>query len=218
MQAIGFRHFAKQSPNHLALAAPDGRHWSRGELLAECDRLVMNQSGSSPRQHASTGASLPNSAGLVAIALAFQIESPEQSMIDPPQALEKARARMLPLGIQPDTLNVHYCVSPGSDTDSLDWALASLYFGHPVVLADEWNALHMLRDIERYRVTSLYLSEECAREFMCLTGDFCERYDTSSMRHLVVNGTIEHSKDNQPLYTWFDLPPGEHVERQLSIL
>jgi hypothetical protein len=116
MQAIGFRHFAKQSPNHLALAAPDGRHWSRGELLAECDRLVMNQSGSSPRQHASTGASLPNSAGLVAIALAFQIESPEQSMIDPPQALEKARARMLPLGIQPDTLNVHYCVSPGSDT------------------------------------------------------------------------------------------------------
>jgi long-chain acyl-CoA synthetase len=40
MTSLGFRHFASQAPCKLALAAPDGRHWSRGELRDECERIT----------------------------------------------------------------------------------------------------------------------------------------------------------------------------------
>jgi long-chain acyl-CoA synthetase len=38
--SLGFWNFAERDPSHLALVAPDGREVSRGELLAESNRLV----------------------------------------------------------------------------------------------------------------------------------------------------------------------------------
>lgn len=35
MSSLGFSQFAERNPGKLALAAPDGRHWNRGELLAK---------------------------------------------------------------------------------------------------------------------------------------------------------------------------------------
>jgi len=40
MSELGFWNFAQRDPAPLALAAPDGREWSRGELLAEANRLA----------------------------------------------------------------------------------------------------------------------------------------------------------------------------------
>jgi long-chain acyl-CoA synthetase len=40
MSEMGFWNFALESPEKLALVDPDGREWSRGELLAEANRLA----------------------------------------------------------------------------------------------------------------------------------------------------------------------------------
>ena len=40
MAEHGFWTFAQRDPSKLALVAPDGREWTRGELLADCNRIV----------------------------------------------------------------------------------------------------------------------------------------------------------------------------------
>ena len=40
MAGLGFWSFAQQAPDKLALADPSGREWSRGELLAEANKLA----------------------------------------------------------------------------------------------------------------------------------------------------------------------------------
>ena len=70
MATLGFSQFTKQSAGKLALAAPDGRYWSRGELLskshqiAHCLRFLGMGSGDS------VVALLPNSAELIALQFA----------------------------------------------------------------------------------------------------------------------------------------------------
>ena len=188
MPSLGFRHFAQQSPNHLALAAPDGRHWSRGELYAECDRLGRSQQVSA--QVGRDGvASLPHCAGLIAMALAFEIEDPAMVSLDPPQVIENARRRMQPFGIEPEQDNVHYCVSPQQCDEAMAWALASLHYGHPVVLADKWEAESMLQNIERYKVTTCYLTPDQFRVLLSLPEEIRSAYDVSSLRHLIDGGT-----------------------------
>ena len=39
MAELGFWNLAQQSPDRFALAAPDGREWTRGELLADVNRI-----------------------------------------------------------------------------------------------------------------------------------------------------------------------------------
>mgnify|MGYP003468295244 CR=1 FL=1 len=36
----GFWNYAAKDPGALALVEPDGREWTRGELLASCNRIV----------------------------------------------------------------------------------------------------------------------------------------------------------------------------------
>jgi long-chain acyl-CoA synthetase len=38
MADLGFWNFARRDPDQLALVDPDGREWTRGELLARCNR------------------------------------------------------------------------------------------------------------------------------------------------------------------------------------
>ena len=40
MAEHGFWHYAQQSPDKLALVDPQERKWTRGELLAECNKVV----------------------------------------------------------------------------------------------------------------------------------------------------------------------------------
>lgn len=189
MTAVGFRHFAHQSPNHLALAAPDGRHWSRGELCAECDRLGNCQQVSGSSGTVSVSPSLTHCAGLVAMALAFDTEWAATDTMDPPHRVEQARRLLSPYGIQPEQGNVHYSVSPTDCEEAMSWALASLHFGHPVVLAHPWDAESMLRDIERYRVTTSYLAPNQFADLQSLPGDILSSYDVSSLQLLVCSGS-----------------------------
>jgi hypothetical protein len=182
---MGFRNFAQQSPNHLALAAPDGRHWSRGELYAECVRLGCSQQASGR----DSVASLPHCAGLIAMALSFEIDDPAMATLDPPQVIEKARGRMQPFDIQPEQDNVHYCVAPAECDEAMAWALASLHYGHPVVLAEKWDPECMLRDIERYQVTTSYLTPNQFTDLVSLPGNVHGSYDASSVRHLIYADT-----------------------------
>jgi long-chain acyl-CoA synthetase len=66
---MDFEYYARQAPNHLALAAPDGRHWSRVELLAESRRIAhgLRALGMTPADR--VVAMLPNCAEFIALAL-----------------------------------------------------------------------------------------------------------------------------------------------------
>lgn len=70
MSTLGFSQFAAQSPGKLALAAPDGRHWSRGELLAKCHQIVHSLHFLGISSGDSVVAMLPNSAELIALKFA----------------------------------------------------------------------------------------------------------------------------------------------------
>lgn len=184
MEAVGFRHFARLSPNRLALATPDGRHWSRGELWAECERLIHIR----PAHAREPAISVPNCAGLIAGSLAFEFDSVATDALDPPLAIEKARRLMEPFGIQPGQDNVHYCVLPLEGEEKLAWALASLHFGHSVVLADHWDANNMLQDIEHYRITTSCLTPAQADDLLLLSEQAPCLYDTASMQQLIPIG------------------------------
>lgn len=188
MTAVGFRHFAHQSQHHLALAAPDGRHWSRGELCAECDRLGNGQRVSGLSGTVSVSASLPHCAGLIAMALAFDTEWAATGTVDPAHAIAQARRLMSSYGVQPEQGNVHYSVSPTDCDEAMSWALASLHFGHPVVLAHPWDAQSMLRDVERYRVTTSCLTPNQFTDLQSLPDAIIRSYDVRSLQHLVCGG------------------------------
>ncbi|MEH6570272.1 MAG: AMP-binding protein [Halioglobus sp.] len=71
MSTLGFSQFAEQNPGKLALAAPDGRHWSRGELLAKCHQIAHSLRFLGIRDGDSVVALLPNSAELIALKFAL---------------------------------------------------------------------------------------------------------------------------------------------------
>jgi long-chain acyl-CoA synthetase len=70
MADLGFWNFAQKDPKKLALVAPDGREWTRGELLAECNRLVHGLRAAGLEKGDSVAAVLPNSAEFFALYLA----------------------------------------------------------------------------------------------------------------------------------------------------
>jgi len=77
-----FAHYARRSPNHLALVAADGRHWSRGELQLECEQLThgLVQQGLVPGDRVVLA--LPNCAEFAALALALERTGCEIDAID----------------------------------------------------------------------------------------------------------------------------------------
>jgi long-chain acyl-CoA synthetase len=105
---------------------------------------------------------------------------------------------MQPLGIEPEQDNVHYSVSPLHGDEAMAWALASLHYGHPVVLADKWDAESMLRDIARYRVTTSYLTPDQVTDLLSLPEDVRTSYDTSSVRHLIYGGAPSRPQSGLP--------------------
>ena len=69
--ALGFWAFAQQQPEVLALVDPDERHWSRGELLAEANKLVHGLRAQGLQAGDMVAALLPNCAQYSALNLAI---------------------------------------------------------------------------------------------------------------------------------------------------
>jgi len=70
MSELGFWNFARKDPAALALAAPDGREWSRGELLAASNRIVHGLRALGLEKGDCIAAVLPNGAPLLQLYLA----------------------------------------------------------------------------------------------------------------------------------------------------
>jgi long-chain acyl-CoA synthetase len=70
MSQLGFWNFAQKDPAALALVDPDGREWSRGELLAGCNRLVHGLRALGLAKGDCVAAVLPNGRPLIELYLA----------------------------------------------------------------------------------------------------------------------------------------------------
>ncbi|MCG8590542.1 MAG: acyl-CoA synthetase [Proteobacteria bacterium] len=70
MSQLGFYAFAERNPNTLALVAPDGREWSRGELLAEANRVSHGLRALGLEKGDCVAAVLPNSSEFLLLYLA----------------------------------------------------------------------------------------------------------------------------------------------------
>jgi long-chain acyl-CoA synthetase len=66
----GFWNYAQRDPDKLALVAPDGREWSRGELLAACNQLVHGLRALGLEKGDCIAAVLPNGAPFIQLYLA----------------------------------------------------------------------------------------------------------------------------------------------------
>ncbi len=189
MPSQGFGQYARLSPNHLAIAAPDGRHWSRGELWSECQRCAGRSISAARAQVKNANDAATSAVNLIAQALAVEACAQPAAVNELSKMLKAYRHRMQALGIEPREDNVHYCVAPSGHGDSLTWVLASLHHGHAVVLAREWQPEQMLRAVQRYQVTTAYLDDRQARDLLSLDDDAFSGYDTSSLRQLIHDDT-----------------------------
>ena len=70
MSELGFWNFAQHDPDKLALVAPDGREWTRGELLAEANRIAHGLRALGLEKGDCVALVLPNCAEFIAINLA----------------------------------------------------------------------------------------------------------------------------------------------------
>jgi long-chain acyl-CoA synthetase len=66
----GFWNYAQRNPGALGLVDPDGRAWTRGELFAECNRLVHGLRAQGLTKGDCVAAVLPNGAQAIALYLA----------------------------------------------------------------------------------------------------------------------------------------------------
>jgi long-chain acyl-CoA synthetase len=70
MADLGFWNFAQRDPSRLALVDPDGREWTRGELLARCNQLVHGLRALGLRKGDCIATVLPNGAPMIELYLA----------------------------------------------------------------------------------------------------------------------------------------------------
>jgi long-chain acyl-CoA synthetase len=71
MSQLGFWSFAQRDASKLALVAPDGRRWTRGELLAEANRVAHGLRALGLGKGDAVAVVLPNSAELFVLNLAI---------------------------------------------------------------------------------------------------------------------------------------------------
>jgi long-chain acyl-CoA synthetase len=88
-------------------------------------------------------------------------------------------------GLQPFDDNVHICGSPLYHTAVLVFAGGALHAGHRVVLMDKWSPERMLQLIEKYGVTNSHMVPTQFHRLLALPDDAKQRYDVSSLRHMV---------------------------------
>ncbi|HSG60834.1 MAG TPA: AMP-binding protein [Pseudomonadales bacterium] len=85
----------------------------------------------------------------------------------------------------------------------MNWATSSLHFGHCVVLHQKWDAEHMLRAIEKYRVTTTHVVPTQMVRLCKLSEDIKQRYDVSSVTHMIHTAAPCPSHIKRDIIDWF---------------
>ena len=88
-------------------------------------------------------------------------------------------------GIEPHAGNVFLCATPLYHSAGGLWTTMSLHLGHGVVLMDRWSPLGTLELIERHQVTHTHLVPTMFHRLLQLPDAERDRYDVSSLRHVV---------------------------------
>ena len=90
-------------------------------------------------------------------------------------------------GLQPGA-GVHLTAAPLYHSAPLAFATAALHLGHTVVLMDRWDAIRSLELIQRWQVTSSLMVPTMFHRILGLAAEDRDRFDTSSLRHVVHAG------------------------------
>lgn len=99
--------------------------------------------------------------------------------------------------------NVHLLACPWYHTAPLIMAAPSIHMGHPVVIMDRFDAERCLALIEKYRVTITHLVPTQFVRLLALPVETRERYDVSSLRH-VIHGAAPCAPDvKRRMIEWF---------------
>jgi hypothetical protein len=159
MPPLGLPHFAEHSPHHLALAAPDGRHWSRGELWD-----AVNAHGDNTREVEGIDELVAALAG------------------DDVSDLAQARHIMEQTQLAPESDNTHLCGHPLRADGVMACAVACAQYGHALVLEAKFAARGFLRAVQRYRVTSTVMSADDASGLLQLSRAEPQAQALSSLR------------------------------------
>lgn len=235
MSSPGFWQFAQQAPGKLALAAPDGRHWSRCELRDECEQVILNLQHQGLQAGGCVETTLPNCAELITLKLAvdyldcflltqapghgaadpLKIVSPYNRVAATPpvetaqerhlQKMAKISQLMALFDIQTEAQNVHYCGRPLHSPEAMMWAVNSLHYGHPVILVEQWNPQDMLHAIDQYRVTTSYMVTSQFKRLLELPLAVRNQYAVSSTQRMVYSGAPCPPDLKRDMIDWWGL-------------
>jgi len=90
--------------------------------------------------------------------------------------------------IRPRSNAVHLVSSPLYHSASLLWCVDHLHVGHTVSLMRKWSPIAMLERVERDRVTGSLMVPTHFHRLLALPRSVRERYDVSSLRHVIHTG------------------------------
>lgn len=107
------------------------------------------------------------------------------SIRHPDESAAFAGFLLLLFGIKPHAGNVFLCATPIYHSAGSLWTTMSLHLGHSVVLMDRWSPLGTLELIERHHVTHTHLVPTMFHRLLRLTAEERDRYDVSSLRHVI---------------------------------
>jgi long-chain acyl-CoA synthetase len=107
--------------------------------------------------------------------------------VDPEAAAGQLAGLAMLFGLRPGA-DVHLAAAPLYHSAPLAFATAALHLGHTVVLMDRWDAVRSLELIERWQVTSSLMVPTMFHRLLGLPAEDRDRFDTSSLRHVVHAG------------------------------
>ena len=102
---------------------------------------------------------------------------------------------------EPD--NVHLLACPWYHTAPMVMAAPSLHLGHTMVIMDRFQPLQALELIERYRVTITHLVPTQFVRLLALSDDERQRYDLSSLRHVIHGAAPCAPEVKRRMIEWF---------------
>jgi long-chain acyl-CoA synthetase len=111
-----------------------------------------------------------------------------RSLAGAPTATSKFVEWHLALGVSLEDENVHLCTAMLYHAAPLEGARNALEMGHTVVLMNSWDALPMLEAIERFRVTTTFVTPTMFVRLLQLPVEERERYSVRSLRFVVHGG------------------------------
>ena len=184
-----------------AAGFPSSAAFSLGDIAGfrpYCE-LVRNQSTDNPVDRA-IGTVMFYTSGTTGKPKGVRRAIPE---VDPDTAASRQTLLLQLFGIGPEQDNVHFCGSPIYHTAVLNWVTNSLHFGHTVVMQNKWDAQAMLELVDRHQVTTAHLVPTQFVRLLKLPDDVRQRYNVSSMRHLLHTAAPCSPDIKQAMIDWF---------------